>query len=130
MLVECDQRQERVRFGHEQETAARNWLEQKGYRFLDQNVRFYNGEIDLVMEQTLSSLVLVFFEIKVRRTQNFNQAFESLSRAQMRRLQISSKKYLMNYKGFAKEMRWDLMVLSKEGLTGFEWTHVQNFLPC
>ena len=58
-------------FGQEGESAAEQYLRNKGYRILARNVRSSVGELDLVAED---GQVLVFVEVKARRTDAFGGA--------------------------------------------------------
>ena len=54
--------------GHYYETEAKNYLEQKGLKYLERNVRGNSGEIDLVF---LDEETIVFIEVKYRGTATF-----------------------------------------------------------
>lgn len=54
----------RINLGARGETIARNFLEAKGYQFLDANFRCHYGEIDLIFKD---GGTVVFVEVKTRK---------------------------------------------------------------
>ena len=68
-------------FGQEGESAAESYLRRKGYRILARNLRSSVGELDLVAED---GAVLVFVEVKARRTEAFGGAIHAVHRKSRR----------------------------------------------
>ncbi len=62
--------------GQEGERLARRYLEQQGLTFVEQNVRYSFGELDLVMKQGSQ---WVFVEVKYRSPSRFGGALQSLT---------------------------------------------------
>ena len=73
----------RQELGAAGEELARRHLEQNGYEFIAANWRRRHGELDLIMRD---GNVLVFVEVKTRRSERFGTAEESVSPAQVPRL--------------------------------------------
>jgi len=71
------------RAGQRAEAQARRWLEQSGLRILAQNLRCAMGEIDLV---ALDGGVLVFIEVRHRRSPDYGGAAASVNRRKQQRL--------------------------------------------
>jgi len=69
--------------GHRSETRAALWLEQQGLRVLERNLLCRAGEIDLV---ALDGEVLVFVEVRHRRSASHGGAAASVNRGKQRRL--------------------------------------------
>lgn len=80
---------------HEQgqlgENQARKYLEQQGLTFVDQNVRYPFGEIDLIMQQGKE---VIFVEVKYRSKSHFGGAVNALSKKQIQRLRRSAEHYM------------------------------------
>ncbi len=57
------------------ENAARRYLERQGLRFLEENVTFKGGELDLIM---LDGETFVFVEVRQRSHTQFGSAIESV----------------------------------------------------
>ncbi|MFA6023953.1 MAG: YraN family protein [Candidatus Gracilibacteria bacterium] len=71
-------------FGLEMEERAARYLETvRGWRLLEKNVRFREGEIDLIME---ASGGLRFVEVKARRNEKFGGVVESVTTRKIQRL--------------------------------------------
>ena len=73
------------------ERLARRHLEQQGYEFITANWRRPHGELDLIMRD---GDVLVFVEVKTRRSERFGAAEESVSPAQVARLLRAAESFL------------------------------------
>ncbi len=56
---------ERQQFGRAAEEAAAQYLQRRGWRLLDRNVRIGRGELDLIARR---GAVLAFVEVKARRS--------------------------------------------------------------
>ena len=72
------------------ERLSAHFLERRGYRILDRNVRLNRGEIDLVATQG-ETLVLV--EVRLRRSAGVDAALESVSPRKQRRLRLLAAEY-------------------------------------
>ena len=64
------------------EEAAADYLISKGFTILHRNIRFPEGELDLVAK---SERTLVFIEVKTRRTGKFGEPYHSVSEQKQRR---------------------------------------------
>jgi len=64
------------------EEAAAHFLSANGYTILHQNIRFPEGELDMVAKQ---GKTLVFVEIKTRETDKFGSPYHSVSEQKQRR---------------------------------------------
>ena len=80
--------------GQRAEDRALAYLQQQGLVLLDRNYRCRFGEIDLVMQERQ---LLVFVEVRSRRSAAFGGAAASVSGVKQRRLWQTAEHYLMQY---------------------------------
>ncbi|MGS0695991.1 YraN family protein [Shewanella sp. 0m-4] len=73
------------------EYAARQYLQQRGLTFVEQNVRYRFGEIDIVMKDGND---WVFVEVKYRSPSQYGGAVNALSPAQARRIRKAANHYI------------------------------------
>ena len=64
------------------EDAAAHYLVSQGYTILHRNIRFPEGELDIVAKW---GKTLIFIEVKTRKTENFGQPYQSVSEKKQRR---------------------------------------------
>lgn len=92
------------------EDHACRWLQSQGWRCIDRNWRCRAGEIDLVM---LDGEVLVFVEVKARRSRQMGEAEEAITPAKAQRLLATGEWFLSEHPEFADAIwRIDLVALS------------------
>src|SRR5712692_4071286 len=77
--------------GQDAEKYAAALLRRRGYRILEENVRFRGGELDLVAED---GETLVFVEVRARRPGNLGVAEETLGVRKRRRIHLAIELYL------------------------------------
>lgn len=77
------------------ETAARIYLERRGLTFVEKNFLCRLGEIDLIMQTTQG--VLVFVEVRARRSQAFGGALASITLQKQKKLIKTASYYLMTH---------------------------------
>ena len=107
--------------GGRYEKKAMEYLLSKNYRILGQNINYKFGEIDLVAEERVRSRVyLVFVEVRKRDSRGFLRPEETITPDKKRRLVHAIQKYLLSYRGSAKEMRIDLIGFWDETITHHE----------
>lgn len=73
------------------EDMAKEFLENKGYKIVEQNCRNKYGEIDLVCEQGKK---LVFVEVKARIGEQFGLPEDAINRNKIKRLIKNSQAYM------------------------------------
>ncbi len=96
-------------FGDRGEALARQYLADKGYTILQQNYRTKIGEIDLIVSK---EDLLVFVEVKTRRSRNYGKGFEAVNFKKQQTLQRVATQYLAYRKNNLKSnlsMRFDVM---------------------
>ena len=110
----------RAQQGAAAEQLAARFLESKGLRVLGRNLRWRDGELDLVCEHGDS---LVFVEVRLRRDARFGGAAASVGPTKQARLIRAAQHYLAEQGRRARQRpaRFDVVALS--GLDGrqIEW---------
>ncbi len=77
------------------EEIAKNFLEDKGYSFIEQNYRNKYAEIDLIMKYEDA---LIFIEVKTRIGEQFGAPEDALNRNKINRLVRNANMYAMRKK--------------------------------
>ena len=96
------------------EIRACEFLSRKGLRILDRNWRIKSGEIDIVAEQ---DSIIVFVEVKTRRSSAFGHPLEAISIEKAARLQRLALAWLATHQRLGNEYRIDAigMILGRSG---------------
>ena len=104
------------------EQQAARWYEAHGYRVLDRNWRCREGELDLVVARRR---LLVFVEVKTRRTDRFGTPAEAVTPAKQRRLRVLASRYLAITGARPAALRFDVVSILADRLEVIE----AAFLP-
>jgi len=110
-------------FGQEGESAAEQYLRNKGYRILARNVRSSVGELDLVAED---GQVLVFVEVKARRTDAFGGAIHAVHQRKQAKLIQLAAQYLARHHLKDRPCRFDVVLLQGTKAEASQIEHIQN----
>ncbi len=94
-------------FGQAGESEAERFLRRKGYKILDRNVRSPSGELDLVAQ---TGGVLVFVEVKARRTQALGGAVQAVDGRKQARLIRLAAQYLAQHRSRHRSCRFDVVL--------------------
>ncbi len=113
----------RRRLGQEGESAAEEYLRHKGYRIVARNLRSPVGELDLVAED---GQVLVFVEVKARRTDAFGGAIHAVHRRKQEKLIRLAVQYLARHHIKDRLCRFDVVLLQGTDTVGSQIEHIQN----
>ncbi|MGK9173174.1 YraN family protein [Yokenella regensburgei] len=102
------------------EVRARGWLERKGLRFIAANVRERGGEIDLIMQDSITT---VFVEVRYRKSARFGGAAGSVTPAKQRKLLHTAQWWLARHNGSfdTVDCRFDVVAFTGNDV---EW--IQN----
>ena len=73
------------------EAIAKKYLEDKGYKIIEQNYRSKFAEIDLVVKQGKE---LVFVEVRTKRGEMFGTPEDSLNKRKLRKLWLNARAYV------------------------------------
>ncbi len=95
-------------FGRQGESDAERYLRCKGYRILERNVRSPVGEVDLIAQD---GQVLVFVEVKARRTDAFGGAVYAVDRRKQARLVRLAAQYLARHRLRDQPCRFDVVLV-------------------
>lgn len=109
-------------FGQEGEAEAERYLRRKGYRIVAKNLRSSLGELDLVAED---GRVLVFVEVKARRTTEFGGAIHAVDRHKQRKLVKLAAQFLAQRHWMDRMCRFDVVLL-EPSTTALRVEHIQN----
>jgi len=83
------------------EDLARKFLEEKGYKIIEQNYKTKYSEIDLVAEKQqgfLGKKELVFVEVRTKIGENFGTPEDTLNNQKLRKVKFNA----LSYTGFKK----------------------------
>ncbi len=110
----------KMALGKRGEQLAKEYLAQKGVSIFASNVRTPYGELDLVGFQ---GELLVFFEVKTRRTKTFGYPEESITAAKREHLVASALAFIQEHPELPCQWRIDVIsILLNLGRTPeFEW---------
>lgn len=100
-----------LRTGQTGENIAREYLENKGYKFIDQNYKNKWGEIDLICEK---DKIIVFVEVKTRTGDRFGSPESAINNKKIQKLIKNSVAY-MKFKKIDKSYRIDAISIVLEG---------------
>ncbi len=106
----------RQRAGDAAEAGACRKLEAAGCRILGRNVRYREGEIDIVADDHGT---LVFVEVRMRRSDRFGGAEASVDLAKRRRLLRAAQHYLLQHGGAGARTppcRFDVITADGDGV--------------
>ena len=104
------------------ETAACAHLERQGYRILARNARADRVELDIVAER---AGVIVFVEVKTRRSAACGSAAESVDARKQARLARGAAAWLRASGQRAWRMRFDVVTCEPAPRGGFTVTHFE-----
>lgn len=113
----------RRRVGQEGEATAEQYLRKKGYRIIGRNLRSSLGELDLVAED---GPVLVFIEVKARRTDEFGGAVEAVHEKKRQKLIQLASQYLARYHLNNRLCRFDVVLVRPADGGAQHLEHIEN----
>jgi putative endonuclease len=110
-------------FGQAGESAAEEYLRRKGYRIVERNLRSPAGELDLVAED---GRVLVFVEVKARRTDAFGGVIQAVHQRKQKKLIQLAAQYLARHHIKDRLCRFDVVLLQGTDAAVPRIEHIQN----
>jgi len=109
-------------FGQEGEAEAERYLRRKGYRIIAKNLRSSLGELDLVAED---DRVVVFIEVKARRTAQFGGAIHAVHRQKQKLIRLAAQ-FLARRHWMDRSCRFDVVLLEPTATAALRIEHIQN----
>jgi putative endonuclease len=105
---------DRKSFGQESEEAAARFLRRQGYKIMERNFRNALGEIDIIARH---KGVLVFVEVKARRSLDYGNPKGAVTPAKQRKLSQVALSYLKKIGATQTRARFDVVTVqpAKEG---------------
>jgi putative endonuclease len=108
------------------EKVAARFLRKHGYRVVAQRVRVDRDEIDLIAKQ---KEMLIFVEVKTRRSEKFGRPISSINHRKQLALQRATIRYLMALRQPPKYIRIDCIeVIGQRGDKNPIIRHLENIL--
>lgn len=99
------------------ESIAAQYLTRQGLRLLTANYRCRFGEIDLVLRD---GATLVFAEVRLRASERFGGAIESITTAKRAKLDKTARHYLSSH-GIEAPCRFDVVLMRGLNAREIEW---------
>lgn len=109
--------------GDEGEGRAEAYLREKGFRILGRNVRSPLGELDLIADD---QGVLVFVEVKRRRTGTYGGAIEAVDARKRAKLIHLAAHYLAQHRIHDRACRFDVVLIQDQAGTAGAVQHIAN----
>lgn len=110
-------------FGQQGESDAEGYLRRKGYRILERNARSSSGELDLIAQD---GKVLVFVEVKARRTDAFGGAVYAVDERKQARLVRLAARYLAQHRLRDQPCRFDVVLVHASQGSADRIEHIPN----
>ena len=117
----------RKEFGRQGEESAACFLEEKGFRIVRRNYVCSIGEIDLIAEKPR---LLVFCEVKARRSQAYGAPQEAVHARKIRKIRRVAEWYLLQSGRLSPlpddlDIRFDVIEVRRT-VAGFELNHIEG----
>lgn len=124
ILIEKSKKSSTKIIGDTFEDVAAEYLQEKGYRIVNRNYHTEGGEIDIVAE---TDNLLVFVEVKARRTKNFGTPHEAVSKSKINKIITATVQYLYEMESNSeKDIRYDVIsIYAGRGIQP-EITHIED----
>lgn len=107
------------------EKKAANYLRLHGYRIVDMNCKYRQGEIDIVAE---NRKYIVFAEVKLRKDDSYGEAKEFVTQAKQRRVITAAEIWLSEHEA-EKQPRFDVIeIYAPQGIESkkIKINHLEN----
>src|SRR5512142_330907 len=102
-------RTNKMALGTKGEQLAAEYLSERGVSIIARNIRTQYGELDLI---GFHSEILVFFEVKTRRTDTYGYPEESISATKRAHLTASAQAYVQDHPELPVDWRIDVIAIN------------------
>ena len=106
------------RQGNKAEEQAAQYLKEKGYKILARNFSCRVGEIDIISQD--KQKILVFVEVKQRKTNLFGGGLAAVNKAKQRRITLTAAAYIKKTKINYTALRFDIITVTAGVLQHYE----------
>ncbi len=96
------------KFGKQSEALATAYLKLSGYRILERNYRNRIGEIDIIAKE---GSVLVFIEVKARKTARYGSPKNAVTPAKQHKISNTALAYLKETGQLNRKARFDVVAI-------------------
>ena len=113
-------------FGESVEVLAEQMLRKKGYQILERNLRLPGGELDLILRD---GEMLVFVEVKARRTDQYGGAPYSIHRRKEQRIIKLAAQYMAQHTpktSHPEPCRFDVILCQQNSYGPIDIQHIEN----
>ena len=97
--------------GEKGEDAAEEYLKKKGYKILERNFQGRQGEIDII---GVKDNILVFVEVKTRRSYQYGTPLESIRHAKISSILTTAGLYVSMHKKLPEQQRVDAIAITMD----------------
>jgi putative endonuclease len=104
------------------EDLAKHYLEEKGYRILNQNWVYGRAEIDLIAYKDEK---IIFLEVKTRSSVAFGEPEDFVSWKKEQQLEFASLEYIERYH-HQGEIRFDIIAIVVENKKLYKINHIED----
>ncbi len=106
------------------ETVACRFLRSRGWKIVGRRVRIRRDELDIVAGD---GKIIVFVEVKTRRTERFGLPATAVDAAKQRRISRAAVRYLKKLRNRSVFFRFDIVeVIGEQGKGSPEVRHIPN----
>jgi putative endonuclease len=97
--------------GQEGERLASQYLSRQGFRILEKNWKSRRGEVDLIAQR---KECLFFVEVKLRQSQGFGSALESIPPSKQRKMVSAALDYIQRRRIQEKDFKLAALLIDRE----------------
>lgn len=108
--------------GRSGEAEAFRYIQEIGYKILEVNWRYKHLEVDII---AMDGDVLVFIEVKTRKSTRYGQPFEAVGYRKQQQLNRAANLYI-SYRKYQGDIRFDIVSILSNALGKMETEHIED----
>ena len=108
--------------GQQGEWLARQYLEDKSYRFVAANWTCSLGEIDLIMQDGLTRVIV---EVRLRTNSDYGTGSDTIDYRKQQKIIRATKMYLQQ-KDYWQDLRFDVISITLDGQQQAQIEHIKH----